>query len=124
MFAETLKTKPIRFAWKPEAAAGHSAELVEKVIVALLPLTEPRKATPCENATAVAKLLYDGVHKLRSLQPVAPNGVESNNLFESTAMSPGKASIAMVCSTRCNEKVAGKRPGADAAGGMSKKGRN
>jgi hypothetical protein len=72
MFAETLKAKPIRFAWKAEAAAGHSAELVEKAIVALLPLTEPRKATPCENATAVAKLLDDGVRKLRSLQPVAP----------------------------------------------------
>jgi hypothetical protein len=72
MFAETLKAKPIRFAWKPEAAAGHSAELVEKAIVALQPLTEPRKATPCENATAVAKLLHDGVRKLRSLQPVAP----------------------------------------------------
>ena len=72
MFAETLKAKTIRFAWKAETAAGPSAELVEKAIVALLPLTEPSKATPCENATAVAKLLHDGVRKLRSLQPVAP----------------------------------------------------
>jgi hypothetical protein len=33
----------------------------------------------------------------------------------------GKASIAMVCYTRCNENVGGKRPGEDAAGGGGKK---
>ena len=56
MFDETLKYKPITFARKPEAASGHSVGLVEKAIAVLLPLTEPRKAKPCENATAVAML--------------------------------------------------------------------
>jgi hypothetical protein len=61
-----------------------------------------------------------GEHSCRWLK-AAENGTESAILFETTAMSIGKASIAMVCSNRCNEKVGGKRPGADAAGAASKK---
>jgi hypothetical protein len=48
-------------------------------------------------------------------------GVESSELFKTTAMSIGKKSIAMVCSHKCNENVSGKRPGTDDPGGAAQK---
>ncbi len=66
-----------------------------------------------------------GEHSCRYLKE-SDGGTEAANLFVAVAMTPAKKSLAMVCNTRCNEKVnvnlkaGGKRLAAGGTGGDSR----
>ena len=70
VFGKTLRSFPITVPRTPQAAAGHSAGLVEQAIAALHPLTQPRIAEPCKKATVVAEVLQEYFSKLVALQVV------------------------------------------------------
>ena len=73
MLRETLKVAPIQVPLTPVGAATACANLAERAIAVLRPLTHPKgQAMRCATAVEVATLLTECVRKLRALDWVPP----------------------------------------------------